>query len=202
MKTLQSCNKRVEDLSSNWGCYVRLHQLISISLIIKQKIKQKLYKCNITNITIFVKSTLMHSSPGFVYHRKIFSKKNSIKVCYSTPLKETSKFSLQKYANNINEKYDLPKSCHLNQMTFSNYAQIHISSLKKGPKPSLPWGFLELLQCHVSTCPFSSDRECKHNSLKSVIGIALTNTALKDRLSIEFVYKQCPSSLWLWSNPR
>ncbi len=100
---------------------------------------------------------------------------------------------MQKIANKMNEKYELPKGRSINRMTLSNYNKkkiINKSPIKQGPKPALPSNLLDLLQCHVSMCQLSGTGECRPKSMKAIIGAAIKNTPFKDRLSVEYIYKK------------
>ncbi len=134
------------------------------------------------------------------YHRSFMLKhKQNVDVRYSKALKEaTSKYmeggiSFVKVCNEFNKKYDLPNERKLNKTTLRNYIaskRVGVSPLKKGPKPTLPPKFLDLLSCHISMRQLSGEGECKPKDLKGIIGAAIANTPLEDELSSEYVYKK------------
>ncbi len=136
------------------------------------------------------------------HHRStMLAYKNDVEGRYKLALKEGTTLyskggiSMAKVCVAMNKKYDLPKTRQLNRMTLSNYcrperALVNTSPLKRGPRGGLPLVFLQLLEAHVSMCQLSSNGEVKPKKLKALIGAAINNTELKDKVSPDYVYKK------------
>ncbi len=62
--------------------------------------------------------------------------------------------------------------------------------LKRGPRGSLPLAFLQLLDAHVSMCQLSGNGEVKLKKLKALIGEAINNTKLMDKVFVDYVFKK------------
>ncbi len=62
--------------------------------------------------------------------------------------------------------------------------------LKRGPRGSLSLAFLQVLDAHISMCQLSGNGEVKMKKLKALIRAAINNTKLKDKVSVDYVFKK------------
>ena len=102
-----------------------------------------------------------------------------------------NKQSYDKIAQKMNAKYDLQGTKRMvtktTLHTYVNNANIGTSPMKRGPAPSLPPQFLELLNCHVSMTQLEGKEETKPRMLKALIGAALKGTEFES-MSEDYIY--------------
>ena len=92
----------------------------------------------------------------------------------------------------MNEKYDITEGRKLSKSTLQRYVaekKIGVSPDKRGPSPTLPGEFWELLDAHTDITQLEGNAETKPRMLKAIIGASLLDTEFES-LSVDKIYRK------------